>query len=79
MKMTDAQVNYHFLRIILRERVGAWKNSPSDAACKSLPLYPIPTQTRRASGVYIVQNTMAKGGGEMVPGKKMKMRQWGTK
>ena len=30
-------------------------------------------------GVYIVQNTMARGGGEMVPGKKMKNEAVGNK
>ena len=31
------------------------------------------------SGVYIVQNTVARGGGEMVPGKKMKNEAVGNK
>ena len=31
------------------------------------------------TGVYIGQNTMARGGGEMVPGKKMKNEAVGNK
>ena len=40
-----------------------------------LPLFYVHAKT----GVYIVQNTMARGGKEMVPGKKMKKKEKGER